>query len=410
MPSFQYSALDANGQSLSGRIDAAGRAEAITSLVKQDIYVTQIDSPDKKAQTAAASPGLRWSRRVPLRLKSSMLRQLATALQAGLPLLSALQVVHKQAQNQALRALLADLAERVQSGEAFSQAMAQHARDFSPLETSMVRVGETAGVLDQVMGYLSEFAEHDLDIREKIRSAAAYPLFVLGVAAISVVIIVTFILPGVISSITESIGQAALPMPTQILMGVSNFLRDFGWLVLIALALGIWGFRAWLAKPEGRLAFDTFKLRIPVLGTAIRRIAVGRFARTLGTLSKSGIPILDALRVLRDTLGNEALAQKIDQAAAGITQGQSVAEPLAQTGEFPPLLIQVIAMGEQTGKLDELLLQTADAYEKETSAAIGRVMTILPAVFIVLLALLVAFILVAVLLPIITMQTSLPGM
>ena len=410
MPSFEYSALDANGQDLSGAIESPGRAQAIASLAEQKLYVTQIESRGKKEAASASLAGIKRSRRVPLRLKVGMLRQLATALQAGLPLLSALQVVHSQAQNQSLRSLMGDLAERVQSGEALSQAMSEHSRNFSPLETSMVRVGETAGVLDQVMGYLSEFAEHDLDIREKIRSAATYPIFVLSLAVISVIVIVTTILPRVIASVTESVGEAVQPLPTQILMGVSDFLRSFGWLVLIGLGLGVWAFRAWLAKPEGRLAFDTFKLRIPVLGTAIRRIAVGRFARTLGTLSKSGIPILDALRVLRDTLGNEALAQKIDQAADGITQGQSVAEPLAQTGEFPPLLIQVIAMGEQTGKLDELLLQTADAYEKETSAAINRVMTILPAVFIVLLALLVGFILVAVLLPIVNMQTSVSGM
>ncbi len=410
MPSFEYSALNASGQKLSGQIDASARSQAISNLAAQEIYVTQIDSEDAKGAGLAASAGLKRSRRVPLRLKVGMLLQLATALKAGLPLLPALKVVLKQAQNKSLRNLMGDLAERVQSGEALSGAMSEHSRDFSPLETSMVRVGETAGVLDQVMGYLSEFAEHELDIREKIRSAATYPILVLGVAAISIIIMVTSVLPPVIASITESVGQAALPMPTQILMGVSSFLRSFGWLVVIVLILGIWRFRTWLAKPEGRLAFDTFKLRIPVLGTAIRRVAVGRFARTLGTLSKSGIAILDALKVLRDTLGNEALAQKVDQAADGIIQGQSVAEPLAQTGEFPPLLIQVIAMGEQTGKLDELLLQTADAYEKETSAAIERVMTILPVVFIILLALVVVFILAAIILPIIEMTGSAASM
>ena len=410
MPSFHYSALDTNGQAMTGRVDAPGRAEAITVLAQRDIYVTDIDTTEKKLSASPAPFKLSFSRRVPLRLKAGMLRQLATALQAGLPLLSALRVVQQQAENQALQSMVTDLADSVQSGESLSQAMEKRPRDFSALESSMVRVGETAGVLDEVMTYLCDFAEHDVEIREKIRSAAAYPLFVLGLAAISVIIIVTFILPGVIASITESVGQTALPLPTRILMGFSDFLRYFGWLILIALGLGIWAFRLWLAKPEGRLAFDSFKLRIPVLGTALRQIAVARFARTLGTLSKSGIQILDALRVLRDTLGNEALARKIDQAAAGITQGQSIAEPLAQTGEFPPLLIQVIAMGEQTGKLDQLLLQTADAYEKETSAAIGRVMTILPAIFIVFLALLVAFILAAVLLPIIDMTSSLTGM
>jgi len=178
----------------------------------------------------------------------------------------------------------------------------------------------------------------------------------------------------------------------------------------VALIAAGWGFNAWRKRPAGRLALDKFKLRVPVLGTALRRIAVARFARTLGTLSQSGIQILEALHVLRGTLGNEALARKIDKVAAEIKQGQSIAEPLRETGEFPPLLIQVIAMGEKTGKLDELLLQTANTYEKETASAIQRVMTILPAVFIVVLALVVVFILAAVLLPIIEAETALPGM
>mgnify|MGYP000869654841 CR=1 FL=1 len=172
----------------------------------------------------------------------------------------------------------------------------------------------------------------------------------------------------------------------------------------------IWTPFFWVARPEGRYALDRFKLRIPVLGGAIRKIAVARFARTLGTLSKSGIQILEALDVLRGTLGNEALARRIDEVSAQITRGESIAEPLRQTGDFPPLLIQVIAMGERTGRLDELLLQTASAYEKDTAAAIGRVMTLLPGVLIVLLALVVVFILSGVLLPIIEMQTALPGM
>lgn len=419
MPSFHYRALDTNGQAVTGRIQAAARNEAIAQLSQQNIYVTDIDTSSRPEKThdkpkpedvSALWSHLPFKRRVSLRLRAAMLRQLATALNAGLELLPALCIVQQQAQNDALRSLVGDLAERVRSGESLSEAMTAHPRDFSRLETSMVRVGETAGVLDKVMGYLSDFAERDLEVREKIRSAAAYPLFVLTLAAISVVIIVTVILPGVIRTVTDSVGSVALPLPTRILMGFSNALTSFGWLFAIVLLLIIWAFRAWLASPEGRLAFDKFKLQIPVLGTAIRRIAVARFARTLGTLSKSGIQILDALGVLRDTLGNEALARKIDEAAADIRQGESIAEPLRKTEEFPPLLIQVIAMGEKTGRLDELLLQTADSYEKETSAAIQRVMTILPAVFIVLLALVVAFILVAVLLPVISMQTSIPGM
>jgi type II secretory pathway component PulF len=338
-----------------------------------------------------------------------MLRQLATALQAGLGLLPALRVVEQQAEHPALRSLAGDLAGRVQAGDSLSEAMASRPREFSRLEVSMVRVGETAGVLDEVMAYLSDFAERDVDVRDQIRSAAAYPVFVLSLAAVSVAIIVAVIMPPVMETVTDAVGAAALPLPTRILMGISDVLRSFGWALAIAAIGGVWGFRAWLRRPAGRLAFDTFKLRIPVLGTALRRLAVGRFARTLGTLSKSGIQILEALQVLRDTLGNEALARKIDEVTAEITQGQSIADPLRKTGQFPPLLTQVIAMGERTGRLDELLLQTAEAYEKETAAALQRVMTLLPALLIVLLALVVAFILAAVLLPIVEMGTAIPG-
>jgi type II secretory pathway component PulF len=184
----------------------------------------------------------------------------------------------------------------------------------------------------------------------------------------------------------------------------------WGLLLLAALAAGAWLFRSWARRPAGRLALDGFKLRVPVLGTAIRRVAVARFARTLGTLSQSGIQILEALRVLRDTLGNEALARHVDEVAGRITQGQSIAEPLRRTGQFPALLTQVIALGEKTGKLDEMLLKTADVYEKETAAAIDRLMILLPAALIVLLAGVVGFILAAVLLPILEMQGSIPGL
>jgi type II secretory pathway component PulF len=411
MPSFRYSALDGTGKAVRGEIDAPARADAIARLAEQDVYVTKLDCEDAGAAAAPARRfGLPLRRRVSLRSKAAMLRQLATALQAGLPLLSALRVVAQQAESDAMRTLASDLAERVQAGQSLSEAMGAHPREFSRLEASMVRVGETAGVLEEVMGHLTEFAERDVDIREKIRSAATYPVFVLALACVSVVLVVALILPSVIETVTESVGEAVLPAPTRALLGFSELVRAYWWALLAGAAAAIWAFRAWLARPRGRLAWDRLKLRTPVLGRTIRRIAVARFARTLGTLSKSGIQILDALGVLRGTLGNEVLARKIDDVAASITQGQSIAEPLRKTGEFPPLLIQVIAMGERTGRLDELLLQTAEAYEKDTTAAVQRVMTILPAILIVLLAVVVAFVLAAVLLPVVEMGTSLPEM
>jgi type II secretory pathway component PulF len=410
MANFTYNAMDETGRAVSGVIDAPNRGQAISQLAERKVFVTDMQVATAAAPVEGSALSFLRRRRVPRRARASMLRQIATALQAGLPLLPALQVVHEQADSEALKTLLSDLEKRVQSGESLSDAMAAHGRDFSPLDVSMVRVGETAGVLDQVMGHLADFAEHDMDVREKVRSAATYPIFVLGLAAVSVVVIITIILPRVMGTVMEGMGATALPAPTRMLLWLSDFLQSYGWFVLLVLIAAGWAFHAWRKKPAGRLALDKFKLRVPVLGTALRRIAVARFARTLGTLSQSGIQILEALHVLRGTLGNEALAQKVDKVAADIKQGQSIAEPLRATGEFPPLLIQVIAMGERTGKLDELLLQTANTYEKETTAAIQRVMTVLPAVFIVVLALVVVFILAAVLLPIIEAETALPGM
>ncbi|MBN1943108.1 MAG: type II secretion system F family protein [Phycisphaerae bacterium] len=367
MANFSYNAVDEAGQAVTGEMEAPNRGDAIALLAARKIFVTDLQAK-AEASSASAGGGMSLSflrrRRVPRRARSAMLRQIATALQAGLPLLSALRVVHEQADSEALKTLLNDLARRVQAGESLSDAMAAHERDFSALDVSMVRVGETAGVLDQVMRHLADFAEHDLDVREKVRSAATYPIFVLGLAAVSVVVIITVILPRVMGTLTEGLGSASLPMPTRMLLWLSGFLQSYGWLVVLVLIAAGWGFAAWRKRPAGRLALDKFKLRVPVLGTALRRIAVGRFARTLGTLSQSGIQILEALQVLRGTLGNEVLARKVDKVAADIKQGQSIAEPLRETGEFPPLLIQVIAMGERTGRLDELLLQTADSYEK----------------------------------------------
>jgi len=406
MAKYQYNALDKDGRAVSGAIAADNRDGAISALAADGVFVTDLHDPAAPRQAARAPSGplLRLRRHLSASTRAALFRQLATALKAGLPLLPALHVVQEQAENQRLKALVGDMAQRVQSGESLSQAMEAQGREFSALEVSMARVGETAGLLDQIMGYLAEFAEGEVEIRQKVWTAAAYPLFVLALAVISIIIIVALIVPRVLGAVTEA--TTVLPWPTRVLLSTSDLIRSYGYLALILLAGGLWALRAWVSRPPGRLALDRFKLRIPVLGTALRRIAVARFARTLGTLSKSGIQILEALRVLRDTLGNEALARHVDRVAAGITQGQSIAEPLRQTGQFPPLLIQVIAMGERTGRLDELLLQTAQAYEKETAAAIQRTMTILPALFIVLMAMLVLFVLSAVLLPIVNMNVS----
>lgn len=391
-------------------ITAPSRPRAIELLAKRGSLVTDIAVADDTSQAPPGLAGLNpfASNRVSARARVVMLRQLAVALRAGLNLLTALQVVEQQADGPGVSRLAGDLAHRVQAGESLSQAMRAHPNVFSTMQVSMTRAGETAGALDKVMQSLTDFAERDLDIREKLRSAAIYPLIIMGMGLISIMIIVLFILP----RIMETIGQTGsqLPLPTRILMAGTGFIRSPGGLLtaIAIVAAAVWVWR-WAHTSVGRFTLDRWKLRLPVIGTAVRRVAVARFARTLGTLSASGIQVVESMAIVRDTLGNEALARALDEATAGIVRGQSIADQLRETGHFPQLLIQVIAMGERTGKLDELLMSTADSYDKETAVALQRVMTVVPVLIILVLALFVAFILAAALLPIMTMDFAVPG-
>ncbi|MEM1026609.1 MAG: type II secretion system F family protein [Planctomycetota bacterium] len=408
MPDFAYKALTSHGAASDGRIEAASRAAAVQLLSQRGEFVLEIDENAGPSGRAAGSVRFpMWRNGITPRQRLALLRQLSVALDAGLTLVVALKVVADQADTPALRALATQLIEAVRRGDALSDAMglAGNGRLFSTMQVSMVRAGETAGALEDVMKSLTKFAERDLAVREKLRSAAIYPVLVLALALVSIVIILTFILPSILSSLEDT--GADLPLPTLILMQASNTLRSpWGLLLVVGLVASGIGFWRWRRTATGRLSLDSWKLRMPVLGVALRKVAVARFARVLGTLSAAGIGIVESMRIVRDTLGNEVLAQRIDHAAEEIVRGRSIADPLGEDGMFPPLLVQVVAMGERTGKLDTLLMQLADTYEKETEVALGRVMSILPAVLILGLAVVVAFILAAALLPIVNMSLA----
>jgi type II secretory pathway component PulF len=265
----------------------------------------------------------------------------------------------------------------------------------------MIRVGETGGILEQTTGELVNILKRDENIKTSMKNASAYPIFVLSVGVISVIIVITWVLPNILTTLSG--GVAVLPWPTRFLMAAGEFVKTWGWLVLIVLGVGFFMFRRW-TRNEGKLRWDGFKLKIPVLGNVLRSIAVGRFARTLGALTKGGVTILESLSIVRGTLGNELLARQIDFVAEKVKTGESLAEPLEQTGYFPALLVQIVSIGEQTGKLDELLLGAAETFDSEADSAINRFIAIFPAVLILLLALIIGFIIAATLLPIIIME------
>jgi type II secretory pathway component PulF len=304
-----------------------------------------------------------------------------------------------------MRKLLESLAGSVSSGQSLSEAMAGHGGVFSPLYISMVRVGETGGILDETTDQLAQILGRDEKVKTSMKNASAYPIFVLSLGLVSAVLVIVWILPKVLGFISG--GIPILPWPTRLLMWLSDFLKRYGWLVVLVIIAGGYYFGMWV-RGQGRVKWDAFKLRVPILGSVLKAIAVGRFARTLGALTKGGVTILEALGVVRDTLGNEWLARQIDEVTEQVKTGTSLASPLGSSGHFPPLLVQIVSVGEQTGRLDELLLNAAETFDGEADAAIARFIATFPAVLILLVALVIGFIIAATLLPIVIMSLG-PG-
>jgi type II secretory pathway component PulF len=406
--------VDQSGGHVAGVVEAADRRGALAALTGRGHLVTELiektghHETRESASPAIALPSLALlgRRRPSSKDILAVTTQLSTAVRAGLPLLNCLDLIRKQQRKPAMRELFDDLVESVNAGKALSEAMAEHGEVFSPLYLSMIRVGETGGILEQTSAQLAMILAREEKVKTNMKNAAAYPIFVLIIGLISATIIVTLFLPRILGVI--DLPAAALPLPTRILLASSSFLRALftsvpGWGVLIVLMGSLIGGYRW-TRQTGRLAWDRFKLRTPVLGSVLRTTAVGRFARTLGALTKGGVTILEALGVVRDTLGNEVLARQVDHVAEEVKRGESLADPLEASGEFPPLLVQIVAVGEQTGKLDELLLNAAETFDTDADAAISRFMSIFPAVLILILALIVGFIIAAALLPIVNMS------
>ena len=405
MAEYSYRAVDTEGKAIAGVVEATNRRAAIGSLSQQGRFVIDIVETKGFLGKIQAAQILRKSRplsrgRVHSKDILAITSQLSAALRAGLPLLEALKIISAQQSRLKLRELLSEIAEEVSSGDSFSDALAKRPETFSRLYVSMIRAGETAGILEQTMQQLTELLSREEKIKTNMKNASIYPVAVLIVGILSVVLIVAFILPQVFDTLGNDI---VMPLATRILMGLSDFLRRFGVFLLVAVIVGWLFFRKWKKSQQGRLRWDSFVLRFPVLGSVIRSISVGRFARTLGALTKGGIGILESLAVVRDTLNNELLGQSIDSVAEKVRTGHSLAEPLKDSDLFPPLLVQIVSVGEHTGNLDEMLLNAADTFDEQADSAVQRLMTVFPLLMILILAMVIFFIIIATLLPIMMM-------
>lgn len=415
MAHFRYRAVNDSGQSVSGTIDAADRRSAVAALTEKGHFVTALADSEKGSDKGAGAlptlSSIKWPGWGGSKIKGkdilSLTSQLSTALRSGLPLMDCLDIIRQQNQKPAMKKLLSELMKSVSAGESLSEALGEHPRLFSPMYCAMVRVGETGGILDETTAQLSQLLGREEKVKSHIKTASAYPLFVLCLGIASLIIIVTWLLPRIIGTIGTE--ETLLPWPTRLLLGMSAFTKTYGLFIAISLVIIVIAVKRWARSTAGKIRWDSFKLKFPIWGPVLRSIAVGRFARTFGALTKGGVVILEALTVVRDTLGNEMLARQIDTVLERVRHGEPLAEPLAESGRFPPLLVQIISVGEQTGKLDELLLNAADTFDSEADAAVNRFMAILPAVLVLLLALLVGFIVVATLLPIVGMELTVGG-
>ena len=421
MANFQYSALDAKGEQTTGAVSAATEAEAIQQLRAKGLYPTQISEEGKskgkgktapakaKAKAKAVSKGHVGGRIKP---KSLMIftRQLATLIDSGFPLLRSLTVLEKQEPNPVLKATVSALAENVQGGSTFSESLAQHPKIFNKLYVNMVKAGELGGVLEIVLNRLAEYQEKAQKLKNKIVSAMVYPVIVMFIAVAILVFLMIFIVPKFKEMFTNT--DSELPLISKIVFGMSEFFLARPLFVpnvvfvFIMFGIGVFLFNLWGRTSGGRVIIDNMKLKMPILGDIQRKSAVSRFSRTLGTLVTSGVPILQALNITRDTAGNVVISHAIEKVHEAVKEGETIVTPLQASGVFPNMVISMVDVGEETGQLPEMLLKVADVYDDEVDNAVTALTSILEPIMIVILALIVGAVVFALFLPLIKMIST----
>ncbi len=412
MTAFRYQAVESAGQSVQGVIEAADRRAALELLGSRGVYPSNLEvcaSGGNGAGAIAALPAKKWQLRLGSGVKrkeiTAFTRELGALLGAAIPIPQALEGLGEEEENPALRQALTHIADSVRKGAALSAALAEHPGLFGNLYVSMVRVGEEAGALPKVLADLAQLLEHEDEMRSEVLSAVAYPVFVLCFGIITVTVLLGVVLPRLFGMLQEML--TVLPLPTLILLKVSGILhRDWWWLLLSA-AAAVAGLRWYFKTPGGAILWDGAKLRLPLMGPLFRAAALGRFARTLGTLARSGVSLLPALKIVENTIGNLVLARMISQVAEETRGGDSLAAPLRKLRVFPRTVIQMISVGEETGKLDEMLLKVADIEERHMRGRAKTLISLLAPALILVVGALVGFMVIAILLPIFKMSSAL---
>jgi general secretion pathway protein F len=404
MSVFEYVALDEKGRQRKGFVDAPGIAAARQKLREENVYPVEINqASDRKEPSLAGVFKINIWQRVSANDVSMFTRQLSTLLGAGMPLVPSLSILMKQAKNPLLKKSLAQIREQVNEGKSLTESMSCFPQIFPPFYLNMVRAGEASGTINLVLERLADFSENQQTLINKIRSALAYPIIMFFMGSAVIFLLMAFVVPK-ITGIFADMNQT-LPLITIILITISNFLKSFWWLILILLAAGVAAFKYMTTSTEGgKRQWDNAKLKIPVWGQVNRKIAIARFSRTLATLLQSGVPLLSAMEIVRNVVNNIIIGEAIRKASKDLEEGKGLSGPLTQSGIFPPLVIEMIAVGEQSGTLEKMLNRIATAYETEAQSDIMIMTSLLEPVMILVMGLGVGFIVVSILLPIFEMN------
>lgn len=410
MPVFEYKGWDSLGKKTHGVIDAEGPKSARAKLKKDGIYAIEL----YERSPTAISEQKWWRFRISLKRGEGRItsrdvaiatRQMSTLVGASLPLVSALNALIEQVDKENLKAVLADVREKVNEGASFADALSAHPKVFSELYVNMVRAGETSGALEVVLARLADFLESQAQLRSKITAALIYPAIMVVIGAIVLFIMITFVIPQV-KTIFEETGRA-LPLPTRLLLGGADILTHWWWLILLLVGGAYYGFMKYIKTEEGRRKYDEYRLKLPIFGNLILIIALSRFSRTLATLLNSGVTLIRSLDIVKHVVNNVLLRDAIASAREAISEGSNFAEPLRQSRLFPPIVTHMVAIGEKTGELENMLARVADAYDVELETKISALTSVMEPVLILIMGVVIGFVVISVLLPIFQMAHGL---
>lgn len=402
MPRFSYKAKRPSGEIIEGVLEAENRRLVVAKLQGMKVYPISVEEEGGRGLQAEVS--LQTFSRIRFTDIVNFTRQLSDLTKAGLPLVRSLDVLIEQNESEKFKNVIRTLKNDVAGGTSFSDALAKFPKQFSDLYSSMVRSGEVGGYLDTVLDRLADFLEQEADLRNRIRNAMAYPIIMIFVAVSVVFILTVYVVPTFVDMFEDQ--QLELPGMTKILIGISDGVRSYWYIVIAGICLIVYGFRQFVAKPEGRLLIDKIKLYTPVVGDMIRKREISKFARTLGTLLGNGVSILKALDVVTQVISNKILADEIAGLKEDITEGARLSSKMRHSQVFPPVAVNMVAVGEETGDLERTLVRIAETYEVETDRALKTMVTLIEPLLIICMAIVVGFIVMAMILPIFQLSTA----